>query len=282
MTFFTKIIDSANSFLQESLVFILASFLGVALGYFCFGTQIWHLIAQSSIVYFMLYFVPPKHSYLVIFAFCMIYMSAGESLSQVQTAHCLAPLVHIHRVIYDYGNYTLDISGPLMINTQKLTAFAFAFYDGYRSTQRAKRRRPNEDDDHPALSEDQEKQKIVDIPSPIEYLSYIFYFHGIIVGPLCFYKDYRDFVEGRNLLVIPTSRSNSPVSDEQHLSPIEQPSIFWPVFTKLAQCAVWGYVLIAYTPYYPVESNLSDEMVNSPLYKRVVFLLFTTFCARVK
>ncbi|CAF0995792.1 unnamed protein product [Adineta ricciae] len=252
---------------NTTLRHVIASFLGIALGYFCFGPQIWHLIAQSSIVYLLLYMVPPKHSYLVIFVFCMVYMSA----------------VHIHRVIYDYGNYTLDISGPLMINTQKLTAFAFAFYDGYRSNERSKRRRPDEDSEHPPLSEDQEKQKITEIPSPIEYLSYIFYFHGICVGPLCFYKDYRDFIEGKNLLVIPTSGSTtSKTPEEQHVSPIEQPSTFWPVLTKLAQCGIWGYVLIVYTPHYPVESNLSQEMVNSPLYKRTVYLLFTTFCSRVK
>ncbi|CAF5217025.1 unnamed protein product, partial [Rotaria magnacalcarata] len=102
------------------LLLILASLLGIAISHFCFGAQIWHLIIQSSIVYLMLLWIPPKHSYLIIFIFCMIYMSA----------------VHIHRLIYDYGNYTLDISGPLMINTQKLTALAFAFYDGYRSKER--------------------------------------------------------------------------------------------------------------------------------------------------
>ncbi|CAF1240552.1 unnamed protein product [Rotaria magnacalcarata] len=239
---------------------LVASLLGIAISHFCFGAQIWHLIIQSSIVYLMLLWIPPKHSYLIIFIFCMIYMSA----------------VHIHRLIYDYGNYTLDISGPLMINTQKLTALAFAFYDGYRSKERAKGQRSNEE--HLTLSDDQEKQKITDIPTPIEFLSYIFYFHGICVGPLCFFKDYCDFVEGRNLLVIPTSK----ISDEQEPIQIEQPSIFWPLFTKLSQCVIWGYFLLAYTPYYPVEFNLSKEMVSSPWFKRLCYLLFSTFCARVK
>ncbi|CAF4500582.1 unnamed protein product, partial [Rotaria magnacalcarata] len=66
-----------------------------------------------------------------------------------------------------------------MINTQKLTALAFAFYDGYRSKERTKEQRSNEE--HLTLSDDQEKQKITDIPTPIEFLSYIFYFHGICV-----------------------------------------------------------------------------------------------------
>jgi hypothetical protein len=39
-----------------------------------------------------------------------------------------------------------------------------------------------------------------DPPSLIEFLSYIFNFQGIIVGPLCFYNDYIDFITGNNIL----------------------------------------------------------------------------------
>lgn len=188
-------------------------------------------------------------------------------------------------MIYDYGNYTLDISGPLMINTQKLTALAFSFFDGYRSKQRAKRRRPDDDKDCPALSEDQEKQKILEIPHPIEFLSYVFYFHGICVGPLCFYKDYVDYIEGRNLLVIPTSSRQSQdkvePTEEYHPETV-QPSTFWPVFTKFAQCALWGYILMNYFPYYPVEDNVTERVANLPIYKRLQYLLFSTFCNRSK
>lgn len=193
-------------------------------------------------------------------------------------------IVHIHRLIYDYGNYTLDVSGPLMINTQKLTALGFAFYDGYRSKQRAKLQRPDDDKRNPPLNEDQEKQKITVLPSPVEFLSYIFYFHGIIVGPLCFFKDYIDFIDGTSLLVIPTSKPKvtTDSSTEQKPKAIEQPSIFWPIVTKLGQCAIWGYILVVHTPFYPVEYNLSQEMLNSPIYKRLVYMLFSTFCARVK
>ena len=34
------------------------------------------------------------------------------------------------------------------------------------------------------------------LPNPLVYLSYIFYFQGILVGPLCFYSDYIDCIEG--------------------------------------------------------------------------------------
>lgn len=200
-------------------------------------------------------------------------------------SHYFHVTVHIHRLIYDYGNYTLDISGPLMINTQKLTALAFSFFDGYRYQQRAKRRRPDDDTEFEALTDDQDKQKITEIPHPIEYLSYIFYFHGICVGPLCFYRDYIDYIDGRNLLTIPVSKSGSE-NDEQDNTEYRpesmQPSIFWPVFTKLGQCLFWGYILLNFTPFYTIEYNISKEMVNSAFFNRLSYLLFSSFCSRAK
>lgn len=41
---------------------------------------------------------------------------------------------------------------------------------------------------------------ISDCPHIIEFLSYIFNFQGIIVGPLCYYQDYIDFINGNNIL----------------------------------------------------------------------------------
>ena len=160
-----------------------------------------------------------------------------------------------------------------MINTQKLTALAFAVYDGYRAKGTGKAS---------VLNDDQKKQKIDAVPSPLEFLSYIFYFHGICVGPLCFYRDYIDYIEGTNLKVIPTS-SNQPVTTSERVDVrVEQPSTFWPVVTKLGQCVLWAYVLLFFTPKYNIEYNLSAEMVNSPWFKRLSYLLFSTFCTRGK
>lgn len=61
-------------------VSFLASLIGIALGQFCFGSQIWHLILQSCISYLMLCIIPPRHSYKVVFGFCMFYMSASKWL----------------------------------------------------------------------------------------------------------------------------------------------------------------------------------------------------------
>lgn len=39
--------------------------------------------------------------------------------------------VHLMRQLYDYGSYALDITGPLMIITQKVTSLAFSIHDGF-------------------------------------------------------------------------------------------------------------------------------------------------------
>ena len=39
-------------------------------------------------------------------------------------------ILHLSGQIYDYGNFTLDITTQIMITTQKLTSLAFAYYDG--------------------------------------------------------------------------------------------------------------------------------------------------------
>lgn len=39
--------------------------------------------------------------------------------------------IHIHRQYYDYGSYSVDITGPLMIITQKVVSLAFSIHDGF-------------------------------------------------------------------------------------------------------------------------------------------------------
>jgi len=37
---------------------------------------------------------------------------------------CYLLCIHLMRQLYDYGSYALDITGPLMIITQKVTSLA--------------------------------------------------------------------------------------------------------------------------------------------------------------
>lgn len=42
------------------------------------------------------------------------------------------------------------------------------------------------------------------VPSPLEYFSYVLNFQSLMAGPLIFYRDYIDFIEGYSIM----SKSN--------------------------------------------------------------------------
>lgn len=96
-----------------------------------------------------------------------------------------------------------------MILTQKLTALGFAFHDGAKRDEE--------------LSPDQRSQAVKyihnlkyccslltifiyynkinrDSPHIIEFLSYVFNFQGVVCGPLVYYQDYINFIDGNNIL----------------------------------------------------------------------------------
>jgi lysophospholipid acyltransferase 1/2 len=141
--------------------------IGVPLTYFCFGRQIIHLLAQSLICFALMRFLEPGVMEKVVLIVAMAYL-------------CVC---HTYRMIYDYGGYTLDITGPLMVNTQRLTSLAFNIRDG-----RLK--------DNSKLTSLMKHLAVRDYPSVIEVLSYVFCFHGIMCGPFCFYSDYVAFING--------------------------------------------------------------------------------------
>lgn len=104
-------------------------------------------------------------------------------------------LVHIHRLYYDYGSYSLDITGPLMVITQKVTLLTFSIHDGLT-------RDANE------LSKQQQFYAVRKLPSALEFFAYVLHFQSLMAGPLVVYKDYIEFIEGTNIL----KHSNANVS----------------------------------------------------------------------
>jgi hypothetical protein len=90
-----------------------------------------------------------------------------------------------------------------MITTQKITSLGFAYYDGSKLQ----------------LSEDQQRKAVRyetltqsethqlecflwferDRPSPMEFFGYLLNFQTLLTGPLCFYNDYIEFINGQNI-----------------------------------------------------------------------------------
>ena len=63
-------------------------------------------------------------------------------------------------------------------------------------------------------------------PTFLELASYVCNFQGIVVGPLCYYRDYIDFVTGHNILKHSKQTKEISGSDgKEPVQAIQQPSI---------------------------------------------------------
>lgn len=220
---------------------------GIILGHFCFGRHMWHLFFQTFVSYLALEFCPRRYVHLFTFVFAMGYLSG----------------LHIYRLITDYGSFTLDITGPMMIFTQKLTSFAFSYHDGMKRDEE--------------LSPDQRAQAIRHKPHIIEFLSYAFNFQGIIVGPLCFYQDYIDYINGNNIL-----KNKRKTQDYDNSSIIVQPSCLKPVLTKLLIVFVLLIIHFKLSLVYTVRSNINPEVLAEPLWYRIFYFYISLGSQRAR
>ncbi|CAH8629903.1 unnamed protein product [Dicrocoelium dendriticum] len=94
---------------------IVETILGLSLLSFCFGNQLRVLLLQSVVAYAIMWLLPSSRlSAVLVTVWSMFYMT----------------LVHLCRLQYDYGGYTMDISGPVMVQTQRLSSLAFNLADG--------------------------------------------------------------------------------------------------------------------------------------------------------
>jgi len=217
---------------------------GVLLTLFCFGYQIWHLLMQSMVSYVVMAWGGPKFSHWGVLVWSMIYLSA----------------CHLYRQAYDYGGYTLDITGPLMIQTQKITSLAFALHDG-RYKEEA------------SLSADQKNQAVKELPSVTEYLSFMFYFHGIMVGPTTFYKDYLAFIDGSNFLVPAPANSSGHPTDNLNKVVIKK------LLTASACCV--GMMILP-GMFFPPEKLDTPEFYNYSFIWKMIFILGCLTIAKQK
>lgn len=74
-----------------------------------------------------------------------------------------------------------------MVITQKVTLLTFSIHDGFA-------RNENE------LTKSQKFHAIRTLPTALEFFSYTLHFQGLMAGPLVFYKDYIEFIEGTHFL----------------------------------------------------------------------------------
>ncbi|XP_036331019.1 lysophospholipid acyltransferase 1 isoform X2 [Rhagoletis pomonella] len=175
--------------------------------------------------------------------------------------------IHLIRQIYDYGSYSLDITGPLMIITQKVTSLAFSIHDGFVRQ-------------HKDLTKAQQYHAVYKLPSALEYFSYVLHFQGLLAGPLVFYKDYIDFVEGYNLLKRPSTNGNL---DNGKTELVLEPSPTKAVIKKVIGSMVCAFIFMKFVKMYPIKNMKEDDFVeNTSMAYKFWYAMMATSCIRFK
>ncbi|RZB39174.1 IQ and ubiquitin-like domain-containing protein, partial [Asbolus verrucosus] len=221
----------------------------LVIGYFCFGIQAIHLAALPAACYLVIRTQSPEVMQRMVLAVSLFYLS----------------LIHLHRQIYDYGSYNLDITGPLMVITQKVTSLAFSLHDGLTKS---------EDE----MSKSQKLYAVRKLPTALEYFSFTLHFPSLMAGPVIFYKDYMDFIDGSNL--------KSPVASDRMSESdtiVIEPSPMWAVCKKIVVAVMCAVMFVKFLPMFPISRVKDDDFVeNTSVTQKIVYLFVSTTLVRFK
>ncbi|KAG9014403.1 lysophospholipid acyltransferase [Tulasnella sp. 427] len=90
-------------------------------------------------------------------------------------------IVFGHWIRYMWPTDAVEISGPQMVLTMKLTTFAWNVYDGQEKLE--------------SLDESQKETRIPKLPSLLEFFGYVFYFPAFLIGPSLTFSDYMALID---------------------------------------------------------------------------------------
>nr|CAD7578419.1 unnamed protein product [Timema californicum] len=186
--------------------------------------------------------------------------------------------IHVHRQMYDYGSYTLDITvlslfwvpGPLMVITQKVTSLAFSLHDGLTR---------QEDE----LTANQKYHVVKKMPTLLEYFSFMFHFQALMCGPVVFYRDYMDFIDGTNFLKHAPSSSGKLDNNSNSRKVVFEPSPYLVVFKKVVVSVLCALLYVKLIPSFPIQRVKEAEFVeDTTVPYKMCYLIISTTLVRFK
>ena len=125
-----------------------------------------------------------------------------------------------------------------------------------------------------------------EIPPLLDYLSYIFQFQTVLTGPLCFYTDYIEFIEGKHLnhpgrviSIFFLLNEKFPFHSQEGAAP---PSPFWPAVHKIMLSFGCLILILRYGNSTDPELIISTESLAMPLLRWLFLFWFVIFMQRVQ
>ncbi|XP_039874357.1 lysophospholipid acyltransferase 2b isoform X4 [Simochromis diagramma] len=210
-----------------------------------------HFLVQSGLTYGIMILTGVEHMH----KYCLVVALTYLSLCQITRVY-----------VFDYGMYTADFTGPMMVITQKITSLAFEIHDGMARKE-----------EH--LTAGQKILAIRRMPSLLEYFSYNCNFMGILAGPTCSYNDYIGFIEGAPQRCRDYKDERKSSSKLRH----SEPSPNMEVVRKVTTSFFCLLVFLSVCKVFPVERNIDDNFIaNTPFYAQVVYLYLSMLTTRPK
>ncbi|OQR69640.1 membrane-bound O-acyltransferase domain-containing protein 2-like [Tropilaelaps mercedesae] len=207
---------------------------GFGILYFCFGRDYLHVVAEAAAGYVLMRCVPI------------------DKLPQVTLITSLGyqSILHISRQYSDPGGYTIDITGAIMMLTQRVTTVAFSVRDGVTTN---------------GLTWEQARDAITERPDALSYFAYMFDFHVLLAGPLVPYKALSRITEGKNL------RPDGSIAIK-HIQ----------VASKLVWLTVSVALILLIAPVITERNIVSNWYSSLPIYYKILYLLVYGFLCRLQ
>lgn len=95
---------------------------------------------------------------------------------------------HVHRQMTDYMSYRVDACAARMLMVAKIAMTAYDIDDG----RKVNRKEKLHDKEH--IDNVRRELALTQAPSFFSFLSYMFFFNGVLTGPVCNYCTFRDFI----------------------------------------------------------------------------------------
>nr|XP_053627289.1 lysophospholipid acyltransferase 6-like [Cherax quadricarinatus] len=242
---------------------------GLGISYFCFGRQV--VLALLLVVgcYALMLLLPITLIHHVTLAASITFLSA----------------MHIQRQIYEDGAFVIDITGPMMIIVQKVTALAYSLHDGLSGLKDEK------------LTPFQRQFVLRKKPTAIEYFGYVLNFHSLLAGPFFMFADYQDFVEGTNyrkraletstaINSLDSNRNKSPTgikvmdTPKTASKPEDEPNPISVSLYKAGFSAICAVVTVCILPKFPVSYLTDPGYFKSSYMYKIFYIIAVTSLTR--
>jgi len=185
--------------------------LGAFLHVFMFRWEVFHFWGLALAVYIIMATFSRKNQAWVVFFVAMTHLSG----------------MHIKRVLFDYGGWSMDATTFLMPLVSRISSLGFVYADGAKAQK--DKSETSKESGNIELSDEQKSRMVVKKPTLVEILSYVSFPAANICGPFFEFRDYIDFIEEKNRY------KNIPNSNRQTLNKFLMGILFLSTYVILPQ-----------------------------------------------